>query len=85
VYEAAIAAFIAQANREGITHAAFGDLFLEDIRQYRERQLARIGMSGIFPLWQRDTQKLAQAFIDAQTAEGRGIYERFYPSAGGTP
>jgi uncharacterized protein (TIGR00290 family) len=41
----------------------FGDLFLADIRSYRERMLARIGMTGLFPLWLRDTRALAQEFV----------------------
>jgi uncharacterized protein (TIGR00290 family) len=47
----------------GITLVAFGDLFLADIRAYREQQLARIGMEGVFPLWLRDTRTLAQDFV----------------------
>jgi uncharacterized protein (TIGR00290 family) len=51
----------------GIRSVAFGDLFLEDIRAYRERLLARHGMSGLYPLWGRDTSKLIRDFI------GRGF------------
>ena len=43
----------------------FGDLFLEDIRAYREERLAAAGMEGIFPLWKRDTRALADAMIDS--------------------
>ena len=60
VYEAAIAAFITQAKREGITHVAFGDLFLEDIRRYRERQFAGTGIELLFPLWGLPTRSLAE-------------------------
>ncbi len=42
----------------------FGDLFLEEIRKYREEALAQIGMRGVFPLWKRDTNALAQLFTD---------------------
>jgi uncharacterized protein (TIGR00290 family) len=42
----------------------FGDLFLEDVRNYREERLGRIGMKGIFPIWGMDTGELAQKFID---------------------
>jgi len=42
---------------------AFGDLFLEDIRKYREQNLAKIGMTGIFPLWGWNTPAMAKAFI----------------------
>jgi len=42
----------------------FGDVFLEDLRRYREGNLAKIGMKVVFPLWKRDTNELAHAFID---------------------
>jgi len=48
---------------EGVRHIVFGDLYLEDVRAYRERQLAALGMSGIFPLWRRDTAELARAML----------------------
>ncbi len=60
VYEAAIARFVAQARRRGITHIAFGDLFLEDIRRYRERQFAGSDVELLFPLWGRPTRPLAE-------------------------
>ena len=47
----------------GITTVAFGDLFLEDVRRYREGWLPTIGMKPIFPLWQQDTRRLAGSFI----------------------
>lgn len=47
----------------GIAHAIFGDLFLEDVRTYREERLGRIGMQGIFPLWGRNTGEVAKQFI----------------------
>jgi uncharacterized protein (TIGR00290 family) len=64
-YEAAIAAFVAQAKRDGVTHLAFGDLFLEDIRRYREGQLAASGVEPLFPLWGRDTRALASEMTAA--------------------
>lgn len=48
----------------GISSVAFGDIFLEDVRKYREDNLSRIGMEAVFPLWQKDTGELAQTFID---------------------
>lgn len=48
----------------GVSSIAFGDIFLEDVRKYREDNLAKIKMKGIFPLWGRDTTELALAFID---------------------
>jgi uncharacterized protein (TIGR00290 family) len=60
VYEDAIARFVASAKRAGVTHFAFGDLFLEDIRRYRERQFAGSGVELLFPLWGRLTRALAE-------------------------
>jgi uncharacterized protein (TIGR00290 family) len=51
IYEARLRATVEGARREGITHIAFGDLFLEDIRAYRERTLAGTGVDPLFPLW----------------------------------
>lgn len=48
---------------EGITHAIFGDLFLEDLKAYREKQLAQIGMKAEFPLWKRNTTEALQEFL----------------------
>lgn len=47
----------------GITAAAFGDLFLEEVKQYREEKLLSVGLKGVFPLWLRDTTQLAKSFI----------------------
>ena len=49
---------------QGVLSVAFGDIFLEDLRKYREENLSRIGMRGIFPLWKRNTTELAHKFID---------------------
>ncbi len=48
----------------GVTAVVFGDIFLEDLRKYRERNLAEIGMRAVFPLWKRDTAELARTFVD---------------------
>lgn len=64
VYESEMRIALESAARDGVTHVVFGDLFLEDIRAYREAQLARIGMTGVFPLWKRDTTALAREMID---------------------
>jgi uncharacterized protein (TIGR00290 family) len=58
-YEMMIGAALQRAKRAGITHVVFGDLFLEDIRAYRESLLADSGLEPWFPLWGRDTQQLA--------------------------
>ncbi|HVB08424.1 MAG TPA: hypothetical protein VNF00_05695 [Candidatus Acidoferrales bacterium] len=65
VYERAMAEAMAQASAEGVTHMIFGDLFLEDIRKYREENLAKCGMAPIFPLWGLDTRILAQEMLAA--------------------
>ncbi|MEM7704244.1 MAG: ATP-binding protein [Pseudomonadota bacterium] len=63
-YEAAAARVIAKAEAAGVTHMAFGDLFLEDIRAYRENLLAESRIEPIFPLWQRNTKELAVEMIE---------------------
>jgi uncharacterized protein (TIGR00290 family) len=63
VYEQAIAEFFAQ-HRE-VSHAAFGDLFLEDIRRYRERQFSGSGVELLFPLWGLPTRALAEQMTAA--------------------
>jgi uncharacterized protein (TIGR00290 family) len=63
IYEEAMSDAMARARDEGIRHILFGDLFLEDVRAYRERQLARCAMTPVFPLWGRDTRQLAEEMI----------------------
>ena len=63
IYEARMGEAVAAAVREGITHMIFGDLFLADIRAYREQKLAGTGITPVFPLWERPTSALAQAMI----------------------
>jgi diphthamide synthase (EF-2-diphthine--ammonia ligase) len=53
----------AQLKTQGVEQMVFGDLFLADVRAYREQQLAAAGMHAVFPLWQRDTAVLAQTMI----------------------
>ncbi|HWF58231.1 MAG TPA: ATP-binding protein, partial [Candidatus Dormibacteraeota bacterium] len=64
-YEAAMAEVVERAVREHIAHMAFGDLFLADIRAYREDRLAGTGISPLFPLWGRDTGALAREMVAA--------------------
>jgi diphthamide synthase (EF-2-diphthine--ammonia ligase) len=54
---------MARASAEGIRHVIFGDLFLQDIRAYREKQLARCGMTPVFPLWGIETHSLAEEML----------------------
>ncbi|MDO3642823.1 diphthine--ammonia ligase [Mucilaginibacter sp. L3T2-6] len=49
---------------EGITHSIFGDIFLEDLKSYRDRRLTEAGLTGIYPLWKRDTRELIKEFFD---------------------
>ena len=63
-YERNTAAILTRYYDRGIRSVAFGDLFLEDIRAYRQRLLAGLGMSGIYPLWQRDTAALIRNFVN---------------------
>ena len=64
-YEAALKSALEQAQAElAVDAIAFGDLFLEDIRRYRETQMAALGMEPLFPIWQQPTDELARAMID---------------------
>jgi uncharacterized protein (TIGR00290 family) len=65
IYEARMGQAVARAVQEGITHIIFGDLFLRDIRAYREQKLAGTGIAPVFPLWDRPTLPLAQAMIES--------------------
>jgi uncharacterized protein (TIGR00290 family) len=62
-YEARMGAALLRWKARGIRRVAFGDIFLEDLREYRERNLARIGMEAIFPVWLRPTNELVREFI----------------------
>jgi len=64
IYEARMEAAMRSALGQGIRRVAFGDIFLEDLRAYREKNLARVGMEAIFPIWKRDTRELARNFVD---------------------
>ena len=67
-YERAMGEAVRAAVSGGVAHIVFGDLFLEDIRAYRERMLAGTGLSPVFPLWGRDTGKLAREMLAAGLA-----------------
>jgi diphthamide synthase (EF-2-diphthine--ammonia ligase) len=60
-----MAGAVERAVADGITHMAFGDLFLEDIRRYREERLAGTGITPLFPLFGADTTRLAREMVDA--------------------
>jgi len=63
IYEARMETAMKAAFEQGIRKIAFGDIFLEDLRTYREKNLARIAMEAIFPIWKRNTKELAREFI----------------------
>jgi uncharacterized protein (TIGR00290 family) len=63
-YEGILLKVLNRHVTNGVFSVVFGDLFLEDVRKYREQTLAKIGLKGIFPLWKRNTFKLAREFID---------------------
>jgi len=63
VYEARMEEALREQLARGVRRVVFGDIFLEDLRVYREQNLARIGMSGLFPLWKQDTRELARRFV----------------------
>lgn len=64
VYEQAMAAACTSARQAGISAIAFGDLFLEDVRRYREDRLRGTGLDPLFPLWNRNTRELVTEMID---------------------
>ena len=61
-YEARMEAALRIYFEKGVRKVAFGDIFLEDLRAYREKHLARVGMTAIFPIWKRDTRELIRSF-----------------------
>jgi uncharacterized protein (TIGR00290 family) len=63
-YEARMRTAVSKAVADGFTHVAFGDLFLEDVRRYREDRLAGTGLTPIFPIWGIPTDRLALEMID---------------------
>ncbi|MDE2054176.1 MAG: ATP-binding protein [Xanthomonadaceae bacterium] len=92
-YEAAHENALRQARERwpGLRHCAFGDLFLADVRAYRERQLAGAGWSGVFPLWGEDTHRLSRRFhaqghravltcVDTQQLDGSFSGREYDPS-----
>ncbi|MHB8207541.1 Dph6-related ATP pyrophosphatase [Mucilaginibacter sp.] len=54
---------LSKLGAEGITHSIFGDIFLEDLRSYRDARLSEVNMKGIYPLWKRDTHELIDEFL----------------------
>jgi uncharacterized protein (TIGR00290 family) len=63
VYDERMRVAMAECRAQGIEHIAFGDIFLEDVRRYREERLAQAAMQGVFPLWGLDSGHLARDFV----------------------
>lgn len=68
VYEARMAEAVERIKSRGVRHMVFGDLYLEDIRAYREEKLSAANMEAVFPLWGRNTRALAEEMIDSGLA-----------------
>jgi uncharacterized protein (TIGR00290 family) len=66
IYEARMEEALRIHYDAGVRTVAFGDIFLEDLRAYREKNLARIGMTALFPIWKRDTRELIRSFHAAK-------------------
>lgn len=64
VYEQKMLETVSGLKNKGFTHSAFGDIFLEDLRVYREKQLAKQGLKTVFPIWKRNTKELIHEFLD---------------------
>jgi uncharacterized protein (TIGR00290 family) len=62
IYEARMEEALRLHYERGVRKVAFGDIFLEDLRSYREKNIARMGMTALFPIWKRDTRELIQFF-----------------------
>lgn len=63
-YDKTMGEVLSELHNDGITHSIFGDIFLEDLKKYREDRLKEVGLKGHFPLWKRDTKELVHEFID---------------------
>src|SRR5258707_6567441 len=74
-YEARMSEALNEHLGRGVRRVAFGDIFLEDLRVYREQNLAQIGMEALFPIWKRDSRELAREFLRLGfQAVTRGVY-----------
>jgi uncharacterized protein (TIGR00290 family) len=63
IYESRMREAVEHFKTRGITKVAFGDLFLQEVKQYRDERLAQAGMTGLYPIWMRDTGELVRTFI----------------------
>ncbi len=62
-YETKMRTVLERYKRRGINSVVFGDIFLEDLKKYREDNLAQISLQGVFPIWKRDSRELARSFV----------------------
>ena len=65
IYENRMLEILEKYKSLGVNRVVFGDIFLSDIREYREKQLAKVGMQGLFPLWGKNTNSLAEVFVSS--------------------
>lgn len=63
-YDTKMAELLTRHKKKGVSAVVFGDIFLEDLRKYREQNLSKVNMKAIFPIWKRNTRELAKKFID---------------------
>ncbi len=64
LYENKMSEAVSALKADGFSHSAFGDIFLEDLRRYREEKLAALSLKAVFPLWKRDTRGLMREFLE---------------------
>ena len=65
LYNSMVKQKLTELKEQGVTHVIYGDIFLEDLRQYREQQLSEVGLIGVFPLWNQNTTVLLARFVQA--------------------
>lgn len=65
-YEKALNTYYSSLKKQGINHIGFGDIFLEDLKAYRDQMLSNNGLTGIYPLWKKQTSNLAHFFLNNQ-------------------
>ena len=64
-YDTQMKLMLEDYKADGITHSIFGDIFLEDLKQFRDEKLNSIGMTGLYPLWKQDTDEIMNRFIES--------------------
>lgn len=64
VYEQKMTETVSRLKQDNFTHSAFGDIFLDDLRAYRDKQLATQNLTSVYPIWKRDTKELLNEFLD---------------------